>query len=374
MKTANNMIAENNNIVAETNYTSFSINHYFKWYTNKKLNMDPPYQRNVVWQINKKRAFIESIMMGCPIPSLMFSLDKDNKYTVLDGKQRLTTIVEFVSNKFSIEIGDKDVYFATLDDKVKIPFMNKHLPASLTEGLTLDNEATIFERINRAEKLSDGERTDSYYKSPLAIDRNNLFIKGNEFYDELCQYWGQYNVKQDKRKGHLANKTTTVLVLAKGTVTKGTFDTLQPFLELNEKQWRPYRYEFVKRAEKLVELWRTIVQTEKIVIPEKWKKPDQIWKHSFLTSYIVHSMIEDENNYIANWVKFIRSLSEKPSLYNEWPHTKITKDNASDTAKSHFKSQWQHGYHQVVFYNKNGYFDKKDLVVNVPDDDDLSDC
>lgn len=69
----------------------------------KQLQLDPAYQRRNVWQAKAKSQFIESLLLGIPIPQILLAskAGQKNSFLVLDGKQRLTTIREFLDGKFS---------------------------------------------------------------------------------------------------------------------------------------------------------------------------------------------------------------------------------------------------------------------------------
>ncbi len=353
-------------INGETTNTSVGIAQVMEWYERGKLNIKPEYQRNDVWSTNKKRELIESLMNGCPIPSLMFSITQDEQINVLDGKQRLSSVIEFVNNKFKV----RDLFFDDFSQGEQTTFLIKQLPISQTRHLSLDDEATIFERINRAEKLSDGERIDSYFKSALALERDKFFNKDNINYNELTKYFGQYDVGDtpDKRKAKLTNKTTMIVVFADKTVDKSTFECLQPYLELTESQWTPYKARFHDNINKFIELWRTLVNEYKINIPEQWKKPSKLWKYSFLTAYIIYSMEHDKDEYRKNWIQFIVALCKNPDLYSEWPHTTLSREKASKTAKQIHKSRLAQGYYQLKYYNEHGAFD--DCVGNITDSEE----
>src|SRR5688572_798558 len=49
----------------------------------------PPFQRKFIWNIKQSSRFIESLLLGLPIPSIFLSRDDDNKLLVIDGQQRL---------------------------------------------------------------------------------------------------------------------------------------------------------------------------------------------------------------------------------------------------------------------------------------------
>ena len=68
----------------------------------KQLHLDPAYQRRNVWQAKAKSEFIESLLLGIPIPQILLAskAGQKNAFLVLDGKQRLTTIKEFIDGKY----------------------------------------------------------------------------------------------------------------------------------------------------------------------------------------------------------------------------------------------------------------------------------
>ena len=64
----------------------------------KQIDLDPEFQRRDVWSLNAKTKFVESLFLGIPIPQILLSVKagKKGSYIVLDGKQRLLTIWEFL--------------------------------------------------------------------------------------------------------------------------------------------------------------------------------------------------------------------------------------------------------------------------------------
>ena len=69
------------------------------------LQLDPPWQRGDVWGLRKKRLLVDSVMLGIPLPSLIFHSQKDGDdrgITVIDGKQRLTSLSQFYDNQWKL--------------------------------------------------------------------------------------------------------------------------------------------------------------------------------------------------------------------------------------------------------------------------------
>lgn len=74
---------------------------------DNELVVNPEWQRNFVWPVKKQRRFIESILMGLPIPSLLLFADVDTgiRY-VIDGRQRLETLARFCATPEQREMLD----------------------------------------------------------------------------------------------------------------------------------------------------------------------------------------------------------------------------------------------------------------------------
>lgn len=70
----------------------------FRMHANGKLELQPDFQREVVWKQDDQSRFIDSLVKQLPIPSMCFSLDyKTQRWKVIDGLQRMSSIVRFLS-------------------------------------------------------------------------------------------------------------------------------------------------------------------------------------------------------------------------------------------------------------------------------------
>jgi len=98
--------------------TTQDISWFLDLYNNNQLDLDPPYQRRSVWAAKDRRFFLDTIFRGFPSPSIFLHKTTNehgkNRYHVVDGKQRLETIINFVNNKIGI---DKKFGDARLDNK-----------------------------------------------------------------------------------------------------------------------------------------------------------------------------------------------------------------------------------------------------------------
>jgi hypothetical protein len=73
-----------------------SIGEFISIYEKKELEIHPAFQRYFRWSPVQKTKLIESILLGIPIPSIFVSQREDGVWDVVDGLQRLSTILEFV--------------------------------------------------------------------------------------------------------------------------------------------------------------------------------------------------------------------------------------------------------------------------------------
>ncbi|MBD2040117.1 DUF262 domain-containing protein [Microcoleus sp. FACHB-672] len=71
-------------------------------YDSDKLIIDPDFQRNVVWELDKKSKFIESVILNFPLPPWYLNQTKEGKLIIVDGLQRTTALHEFVNDQFKL--------------------------------------------------------------------------------------------------------------------------------------------------------------------------------------------------------------------------------------------------------------------------------
>lgn len=74
----------------------FSVYELLRQYQNGRIILDAEFQRNLVWNKNDMSRFIESIILDLPIPALFFNQTVENKYIVVDGRQRISTLISFL--------------------------------------------------------------------------------------------------------------------------------------------------------------------------------------------------------------------------------------------------------------------------------------
>lgn len=112
----------------------------------------PDFQRKFVWTIEQSSKFIESLLLGLPIPSFMFYEDAESNQLIVDGQQRMKSIIFFV--------GDDSVDISKLSDKER-----ERYKFELT-GLSKDSKY----KEKTFQNLDEKDRKRLLYKSMLDIN------------------------------------------------------------------------------------------------------------------------------------------------------------------------------------------------------------
>lgn len=155
------------------------------------LKKDPFFQRHDVWSNADKTRFIDSLLKRMPIPSMCFSVDAHEKYNVIDGRQRTSTIVEFVNSLQDINSAQKYV-FSDLQD-VDPRISGKNLLAvkeNTPEVLTIIKNATI--PINML-KCDYNKENNMQYIFKIFHRLNSGGVKLNNQEIRNCIYSGEFN-------------------------------------------------------------------------------------------------------------------------------------------------------------------------------------
>jgi hypothetical protein len=128
-------------------------------YTSRQLDLDPPYQRRSAWNMDFKQFFIDTILRNYPIPPIFVNIETvtggKQIYHVIDGKQRLLSINEFLSDVFPISDEQYSTptmagkYFSQLEENTQKGFYGYFLPFEFFTDLATAEVVEIFDRFNR---------------------------------------------------------------------------------------------------------------------------------------------------------------------------------------------------------------------------------
>lgn len=144
------------NLRKEIDYTTrdYSIDFLVERFQKDEFYIPDEYQRQFIWDEYKKSLFIESVLLGLPIPLMFFSDTEEGRCEIIDGAQRTQSLEAFMSNDLELtnlkkldsllgfKYDDIPEYFKKKFDKTNIRVV------VLSDETTLDIRQEIFTRIN----------------------------------------------------------------------------------------------------------------------------------------------------------------------------------------------------------------------------------
>lgn len=167
-----------------------------------RLTIQPEYQRNYIYADGKKDvAVIDSILKGYPIGLLYFNKIGDDKYEVLDGQQRITSIGRFITGKFAVkDANDMQQYYSGMAKSQQEKLMNTPLLVYICEGEEIEIKEW-FKTINTAGvPLTPQEILNAVYSGPFVTLAREEFSNSQ---NSNIQKWGSYIAGDVKRQAYL---------------------------------------------------------------------------------------------------------------------------------------------------------------------------
>jgi Protein of unknown function DUF262 len=183
---------------------SLAVSWFFGEHKKGTLIPQPKYQRNPIWSIGQKCFLIDSLMTRCPIPQVFINIKTEGKgsekttiYEVVDGQQRLRTILEFlneewplvstaakaypVSEEYKPHIGKK---YSELPDQLQNAIWDYPMAVQEIRGWDDFDIRAMFRRLNYVnERLNPQELRHSQYFGEFneAVEE----LAKSEFWDDI---------------------------------------------------------------------------------------------------------------------------------------------------------------------------------------------
>ncbi|ADL55558.1 DUF262 domain-containing protein [Gallionella capsiferriformans] len=138
---------------------------------NARFVLDPDFQREFVWDKDKQSRLIESILLRIPLPVFYVAEDNEGRLIVVDGRQRLTTLLRFLDNDLALHLIDRPELNGKRFDGLDVRLQNRVedcqllfyiIDRSVPERARLD----IFERVNGGEVLTRQQMRNAIYNGP----------------------------------------------------------------------------------------------------------------------------------------------------------------------------------------------------------------
>lgn len=154
-----------------------SVQSVYTWYREGKLFVNRRYQRKLVWTQQEKQKLIESILKKYPIPAILIA-ERDSvpgSYEIIDGLQRLHSILSFIENYFPLE---DNRYFDV-----------NHFPTAKSaaeEGIFDIPKNGVFINSREVSAVLDYSLAFSVMRNATEIEVNDVFGRINTYGHRNC--------------------------------------------------------------------------------------------------------------------------------------------------------------------------------------------
>ncbi|MCB5196880.1 DUF262 domain-containing protein [Deefgea salmonis] len=219
------------------------VERVFINFQEKKYVVNRQYQRKLIWTIEEKQSFIDSIIKGFPIPIILLAEPlgrKDGTLEIIDGMQRMNAIMSFITNDFSLEgcYFDLNTFATTkdlLDRKViaqKTPLLDRGrclsiasypVPLSIYEAAEKESVEEVFRRINSGgrqlsrQELRAAGATDTFAE---CIRKISARVRGDTSNTDLLQLSEMQKISITNKELDYGINADNVFWVANGILSK----------------------------------------------------------------------------------------------------------------------------------------------------------
>lgn len=173
----------------------YSVNDFLEWSNGGQLELAPKFQRRSVWTDNARSYLMDTIVRGKPIPKV-FIRQKINPSTklsireVVDGQQRLRTILSFLKDGFQISRKHNKRYggfffsqLSGVDDEIQTNLLNYEISVDLLVNMPDPEILDVFGRLNSyAVILNTQEKINADHFSPFKMLADQVGHRYNDFW------------------------------------------------------------------------------------------------------------------------------------------------------------------------------------------------
>lgn len=136
--------------------------------------MNPDFQRDFIWDLEKQSRLIESVVMRIPLPVFYLAEDSQGKTIVVDGLQRLTTFRNFLDGEFKLKLSHQESLdnkrFSDLSPKIQNRIEDCNLVLYILDSKVPERaKFEIFERVNGGVALTRQQMRNCLFNGPATL-------------------------------------------------------------------------------------------------------------------------------------------------------------------------------------------------------------
>ncbi|MEX8031901.1 DUF262 domain-containing protein [Microbacterium sp. 20-116] len=259
----------------------YSVGDYREWDANGQLVLSPRFQRRDVWSETARSYLMDTIVRGLPIPKIFIRQIIDpatgrSRREVVDGQQRLRTILSFVRDGFAIRKGHNaefgGVLFSALPEDKQLAILNYELSTDLLVNLPDAQILDIFSRLNsHAVVLNEQEKINASHFS----DFKNV---ADELAHENFEYWMKNKILRETQVVRMADVSLTadlLIAMCEGIQSK---KQIRAF-------YAQYERDFLHDPEQLVREFMHTLATISRIYPEGVARSEYHRVHLFYSLF-----------------------------------------------------------------------------------------
>lgn len=171
---------------------TYNISDFVEWDKAGQLELNPRFQRRPVWTDKAKSYLMDTILRGKPIPKIFIRQrinvsTKTSMRDVVDGQQRLRTILSFIKDGFVVnkrqnpECGEQK--FSQLPEDIQAQVLSYEVSVDLLINLPDSEVLDIFSRLNSyAVLLNEQEKINADHFGPFKVLADKIGHKYNEYW------------------------------------------------------------------------------------------------------------------------------------------------------------------------------------------------
>lgn len=289
----------------------FPVFQIFDMIKKEDIDLNPDFQRHLVWNMKQKSRLIESTLLGIPLPVFYFSQDKDGVFHVVDGLQRLTTIRDFMDNKFFLRNLEhlkmcEGRYFLADGSVTENKALERRFQRRIEQTQLIVNiiesssppkvKYDIFKRINEGGKPLNQQEI----RNSLAKPSTRKLLRDLAYSDEFIKATGGNSTKKesgvsDQRMGaqELVLRFAGFYLLKQGKSTyqgdMNSFldDTLDKLNAMSEQEYGRIREHFLRAMDNCYHLFGQYCFRKCLSPHLKSNAPKQLVNKSIFTTWSV---------------------------------------------------------------------------------------
>lgn len=307
---------------------TYSINDFIEWDAAKQLELNPKFQRRSVWTEKAKSYLLDTIIRGKPIPKV-FIRQKINVSTktsireVVDGQQRLRTILSFIKDGFVVSKRHNPTYgglvFSQLSEDIQSQILSYEISVDLLINLPDAEILDIFSRLNSyAVLLNEQEKLNADHFGPFKILADKIGHKYNAFWTAQ----GILTSKQVMRMLEINLVADLLIAILEGIKSKKQI----------RKYYDLYEQDFEGDAADIEYIFDSIIEKLQQIYPEGLSDTEFHRLHIFYTIFVfvAHRMygvpgLPPESACVPLQIEVIRDRLERvDELFSEEDVTRLS--------------------------------------------------